>query len=553
MNPQCDRCRKIVYPTEKVSCLDKNWHKGCFHCEVCKMTLNMKNYKGYDKLKHFLICITNHNLQPSEPGNNPAIVDFVNSEPSNDQDPPDPGPLYQDECSNSLPEISASTSEHVFLPSPYNIITHEVWLETPPVQQPPVTYTVTAYPHVGYLAHSRSRRTACLLPRSHSTSELRPEKSNSLTRSASLVDMFLKDFEHFTPDVTLGGEKATYRLQCFRAGRYQCTVTGLVFDMDGEGDVCYGTIPWKLSLLAQHHKKPAGPLFDIQCDKPSVRQLHLPHCEIPSTGGHRHLSVAHVRGEGIELITPQETTDTHVIANIMGFSAFGLMRDEDAPRLPIQALVLVFLIPEPPSVLNVLLVPENEVVDEVIRIRSGRNPSEGFVNTISECILVPQQQYILTTTLGELLRIQPNRATFYDSPRRNFMNSFQVLGIDNLDTIHLTLREHDNLEGHVWYAEVPLRHAVHRRRGVVVEDLRNAWTGFVNRVSRAVLETLVDRLFEEGFLNENERDEIHEVRMRRRKARAVMGRVINIGPRACTRFITLLREEDPHVSATLGL
>ncbi|XP_024910549.1 LIM zinc-binding domain-containing Nebulette isoform X12 [Cynoglossus semilaevis] len=49
MNPPCARCGKIVYPTEKVSCLDKNWHKGCFHCEVCKMTLNMKNYKGYEK------------------------------------------------------------------------------------------------------------------------------------------------------------------------------------------------------------------------------------------------------------------------------------------------------------------------------------------------------------------------------------------------------------------------------------------------------------------------------------------------------------------------
>nr|XP_044602056.1 LIM and SH3 domain protein 1 isoform X3 [Equus asinus] len=25
------------------------WHKACFHCESCKMTLNMKNYKGYEK------------------------------------------------------------------------------------------------------------------------------------------------------------------------------------------------------------------------------------------------------------------------------------------------------------------------------------------------------------------------------------------------------------------------------------------------------------------------------------------------------------------------
>ncbi|XP_063314883.1 LIM and SH3 domain protein 1 [Pelobates fuscus] len=49
MNPSCARCTKIVYPTEKVNCLDKYWHKACFSCETCKMTLNMKNYKGYDK------------------------------------------------------------------------------------------------------------------------------------------------------------------------------------------------------------------------------------------------------------------------------------------------------------------------------------------------------------------------------------------------------------------------------------------------------------------------------------------------------------------------
>nr|XP_057934243.1 LIM and SH3 domain protein 1-like isoform X1 [Doryrhamphus excisus] len=49
MNPPCGRCNKPVYPTEKVNCLDKYWHKGCFSCEVCKMALSMNNYKGFNK------------------------------------------------------------------------------------------------------------------------------------------------------------------------------------------------------------------------------------------------------------------------------------------------------------------------------------------------------------------------------------------------------------------------------------------------------------------------------------------------------------------------
>ncbi|XP_061777368.1 NACHT, LRR and PYD domains-containing protein 1b allele 1-like isoform X2 [Nerophis ophidion] len=497
-------------------------------------------------LKHLLMCVTIHKEWHSEPGTDPG--EFVFSEQINELEPPDPAPL----CSDPLLEISACASEYVFLPSPHNVFTHEVQVESLPVEQTSMTYSVTGYPHVGYSVHNQSRRPACLLPRSHSTSVLRPEKSKSLTRSASLIDMFLKDFEHFTPDVTVGGKRETYRLECFRAGRYQCTVTGLVFHMDGEGDVRYGVIPWDLSLLAQHHKKPAGPLFDIQCDKPSMRQLHLPHCEIPSMGGCSRLLVAHVSGEGMEVVTPQKTTDTHVIANITGFSAFGLMRSEDTLRLPIRALVLVFLISEPPSVLNVLLVSDNEVVDEVIRVRSRRNPNEAFVNTISGCTLVPEQRYVLTSPLGDMLRIQPSSAAFCDDLRRNFMNSFQVLGTDNMDTINLALREYDNPQGHVWYAEVPLRHAVQHHYGFTVEDLRNAWSGFVHRVSRPVLGTLVDRLFQEKFLSASERDQMDQECDKRRKARAVLKKMINLNQQARERFVTLLREEDPHLAATLG-
>ncbi|CAG0882754.1 unnamed protein product [Cyprideis torosa] len=49
MNKNCARCCKTVYPIEELKCLDKVWHKTCFKCESCGMTLNMRNYKGFDR------------------------------------------------------------------------------------------------------------------------------------------------------------------------------------------------------------------------------------------------------------------------------------------------------------------------------------------------------------------------------------------------------------------------------------------------------------------------------------------------------------------------
>ncbi|XP_017841924.1 LIM and SH3 domain protein Lasp isoform X3 [Drosophila busckii] len=52
MNKTCARCQKIVYPIEELKCLDKTWHKTCFKCTECGMALNMKTYKGYNKMPY---------------------------------------------------------------------------------------------------------------------------------------------------------------------------------------------------------------------------------------------------------------------------------------------------------------------------------------------------------------------------------------------------------------------------------------------------------------------------------------------------------------------
>ena len=45
-NPKCDICGKTVYPLEKVSAADKAFHKWCFKCAECNVTLNLQTFKA---------------------------------------------------------------------------------------------------------------------------------------------------------------------------------------------------------------------------------------------------------------------------------------------------------------------------------------------------------------------------------------------------------------------------------------------------------------------------------------------------------------------------
>uniref|UniRef100_A0A4W5Q2R0 FIIND domain-containing protein n=1 Tax=Hucho hucho TaxID=62062 RepID=A0A4W5Q2R0_9TELE len=171
---------------------------------------------------------------------------------------------------------------------------------------------------------------------------------------------------YFEPEVYSHEGKGAYRFQCPSAGLFQCSITGLVFKM--EGGVLYRTVHWDRRLLSQSGKRPAGPLFKFTCLKWSVCQLHIQNCEIHSEGGCDFLSVAHVTDDdSMEFLLPHETTETHVILNITGFCKYGITKEQEAPVSPIRALVLLFYqLPDDNNrtTLNVLLLPRNVDIDE---------------------------------------------------------------------------------------------------------------------------------------------------------------------------------------------
>ncbi|XP_019208207.1 NACHT, LRR and PYD domains-containing protein 1-like [Oreochromis niloticus] len=381
-----------------------------------------------------------------------------------------------------------------------------------------------------------------------------------LTQAASSPDMKPKSsFEEFTPDITADkSDDETYLLQCSCAGLYHCSVTGLVFVMKGEGDVVYRTVPWNMRLLAQHHKKPAGPLFDIKCQQQSVCQLHLPHCEIISKGGDQFLQVAHVNDEGIECITPHQITETHVVINITGFSGYGNVRDEDSPPDPVQALIFLFYKPlvdhHPRSVLSVLLVPRNVVIRDVLHTRRELNGEEMYIDTHSRCSLFPKQVYTLSTAPDDdLIVVQPNEAEFHEEYFNSSVTLFQVIFKRDITDVNLSLT-HQNSSSCVWKSEVCL--LPNRMRTLSLppnEKLLNVRRSIIKGISGPVLSSLLDTLLENMVITDAEREEADVMKNRSRRARFVIDTVRRKGEAASSQMIESLCELDFFFCQQIGL
>ncbi|XP_029935772.1 NACHT, LRR and PYD domains-containing protein 1b allele 3-like [Myripristis murdjan] len=441
--------------------------------------------------------------------------------------------------------------------------------KVPPVTASPPSATDTM-PASSLLPFQRSGESSVLscsrsMPSLSETPSTRNRKHTHRKRSQSLPDVTSQDsFKRFTPEISDDENSEIYRFQCTSPGLYQCSVTGLVFNMKGEGDVTYRIVHWDRRLLAQHHKKPAGPLFDIRCQQQSVCQLHLPHCEIRSTGACQFLSVAHVTDEGTDFILPHEITETHAVIEITGFSKYGIVKEEDSPPGPIRAVVLLFYIPpvdpDPTSFLHVLLLPGNIVIRDVQYKRRERNADERYIETPPHCKLQPNQEYMLSTSPeDESVLIQPKKQEFDNEINDNYFTTFEVVLHQIMKNINLLLRE-SNSSHCVWERQVSLSSATVRKPLVqrVVglhpdKHLLSIRKAFIDRVSGPVLQSLLDRLLEKQVINDSEKEAADAKQSKHKMASFVIDMVRKKGERASSQMITFLRKEDKYLSESLGL
>ncbi|KAI3648927.1 hypothetical protein MP228_006781 [Amoeboaphelidium protococcarum] len=60
MNQNCAKCNKIVYPTDKIQAINQTFHKLCFKCNECGLTLNLKNFQSFNQTPYCKAHLPKH-------------------------------------------------------------------------------------------------------------------------------------------------------------------------------------------------------------------------------------------------------------------------------------------------------------------------------------------------------------------------------------------------------------------------------------------------------------------------------------------------------------
>ncbi|XP_048018723.1 NACHT, LRR and PYD domains-containing protein 1 homolog isoform X2 [Megalobrama amblycephala] len=377
---------------------------------------------------------------------------------------------------------------------------------------------------------------------------------SSLKAESSSAQSSSGDAELFTPDLLQTGDKDkheqnTYRFVCPHAGQFRCSLTNLVFVMEGEGEVLYNIVSWDPHLLdGLGQMQPAGPLYNIDCSAGSVSQLHFPHCEIFSEENKDGLAVAHFTGGTVEIIQPLKVTETHVITDIKELSNFGLVsikRIISKIVFRIRGQVLLFLrtLSLEMKKLNVHLLPENVPVSEV----QSRHQDKIYIETSSKCHLILSHKYSLCCEPEEC-EVQPMTEKFEFNFGSNYHPTFEVFLDVNIEKVSLVILDKTKGGKEVWNRQRIFLTAP--SKGVEppkpeIEFVNTHGGKLIQRVSSVM--PIADSLKSKNMITSEIWGKIKAAEPKQQKMRDLLEALDSGGDSVKAEFYRLLKENEPHL------
>lgn len=274
--------------------------------------------------------------------------------------------------------------------------------------------------------------------------------------------------------------------------------------------------------------------------------------------------MAHISDAGVSFVEPLRITATHVVIQVSGLSAFGLVRQIlgwiNHKIKSVSGQVLLFLAAQNPKTkrrkLNMLLLPRNVPLSEVL----PKYPNMKNVQVPALCDFTENQSYSVDCAGAH--KIQPEKAMFFSDYGPNFHPTFEIRLPADVEIIPVKITEVDSAS--VWEHEVDLTDVIAEElrsrqslasfssfRTLLVESsdtlkqkLFSIRCEFIERASKAILDQVLDRLLQSGVLNPAERESAAS-KERRDRAALLLDSVLKKGSKASRLFVLDLHDLDP--------
>ncbi|KAM9625452.1 caspase recruitment domain-containing protein 8-like isoform 3-T3 [Morphnus guianensis] len=177
-----------------------------------------------------------------------------------------------------------------------------------------------------------------------------------------------------TPEITQDSKcRTVYRAHLPGAGIFQCSITGLSFEVKSAVTITYRYATWTrhLSEADQETWSPAGPLFHIEVQPGVVQSVRLPHficlTEHVNTG---LFSIAHFKSGTMILERPTRLIAFSAVLENPSFSLLGVLWRRLRSTLnsfPMHSSVLIFQqLSAANTTLHLYLIPDDKSVKQAV-------------------------------------------------------------------------------------------------------------------------------------------------------------------------------------------
>ncbi|XP_038842598.1 uncharacterized protein LOC120041803 [Salvelinus namaycush] len=344
-------------------------------------------------------------------------------------------------------------------------------------------------------------------------------------------------------------------------GSYECTVSGLRWLCERDVILKYHFRNWDpySQLLKDMQYTQGGPLLDITMELGELEEVHLPHfvCLGTNPSLRNEMKILHVEEHGVSLEEVHEVTRFHAKILHPKFSLISVILSYIFSwNVDVHCELMLYLTVKRETLISRLyLFPWNPGQIQAVE---QQEKSQG-----SSRILIsrPEQSFKLNSSIRLNIpcstSINPQKIHFIqrDTTPSFFRAVVKMTGID----IEMELFSDD--ERTVWKEKVSQdeyitdtrstsavsgagRPAESSLTGSAEQQLRSVRTKFVKRVSKAVLNGLLDGLLQHTVINQEEMESVKVIAERAEKARDIIDMVLRKGTESCSRMINLLGELD---------